>query len=82
MEQEYNWELILKVSIIFSILEAIIFYISIIDVWKWISLVAALSLTGLIVYVNDKRRSSVFTSIGIVFLVVLVVRFLRVLGLI
>ena len=80
--EEYNWNLILKAAAPFSIIEAYIFYTGISDFWKWLSLIAALLLTGWIVHIKDKKKSDIFTAIGLVFLAVLVVRFLRNSGLI
>ena len=82
MEQDYNWDLILKVAAPVSIAAALIFYFNINDIWKLISLIAALLLAGAIVYKFDKRKNNVFTAIGIVFLSVLVVRFLKNFGII
>ena len=78
--EEYNWNLILKAAVPFSIIEAYIFYTGVSDFWKWISLIAALILAGWIVYLKDKRKNNIFTAIGILFLAVLVVRFLKLSG--
>ena len=75
--EEYNWNLILKVSVPFALIEGYIFYTNLSNIWKWLSLIAALFLTGWIVYLKDKRKNNIFTAIGLVFLAVLVVRFLR-----
>ena len=75
--EEYNWNLIIKAAVPFSIIEAYLFYTSISNIWKWISLIAALLLTGWLVYLKDKRKNNIFTAIGIVFLAVLVVKFLK-----
>ena len=75
--EEYNWNLILKAAVPFSIIEAYLFYTSISNIWKWLSLIAALLLTGWLVYLKDKRKNNIFTAIGIVFLAVLVVKFLK-----
>lgn len=77
MEEEYNWNLILKVSIPVALVEAYIFYTSISNGWKWLSLVAGLLLAGGIVYLKDKKKSNIFTAVGIVFLAALIVRFLK-----
>lgn len=77
MEEEYNWGIILKIAIPISLVEAYVFYTNINDVWKWLSLIAGLSLAGFIVYIKDKKRSSIFTAVGIVFLAALIVRFLK-----
>ena len=77
MEEEYNWELILKIAVPVALIEAYIFYTNINNGWKWFSLIIGSLLTGSIVYMKDKKKSSVFTAIGIVFLVALIVRFLK-----
>ena len=77
MEEDYNWNLILKVAVPIALIVGFLFYTNINNVWKWISLVAALSLAGMLVYMNDKKKSSMFTAIGIVFLAALVVKFLK-----
>lgn len=77
MEEEYNWDIILKVAIPISLVEAYVFYTSINDGWKWLSLIAGLSLAGWIVYRKDKRRSTIFTALGIVFLAAIIIRFLK-----
>ena len=82
MEEEYNWSLISIVSVPFALITAFIFYTSIANLWKWISLVMGLFLTGLIVYITNKKKSNVFTAIGLVFLVALIVRFLKNFGII
>lgn len=78
MEEEYSWGLILKTSVPFSLIEAYIFYANVIsDTWKWLSLIFALFLAGAIVYMKDKKKNNIFTAVGIVFLIALIVRFLR-----
>lgn len=80
MEQEYNWDLILKISIPIAMIEAYIFYTSIRNGWKWFYLIVGLILAGGIVYAKDKKKSNIFTAIGIVFLAALIVRFLKEFG--
>lgn len=75
--EDYNWNLVLKVSVPFSLAVSFLFYSNFKEHWKWILLVIALSLTGLIVYFKDKRKNSIFTAVGIVFLAALVMRFLK-----
>ena len=82
MEEEYNWSLILKAAIPFSLIEAFIFYTNTADFWKWSSLVIALLLTGAVIYIKDKKKNNLFTAVGIVFLVALIVRFLKNFGII
>ena len=77
MEQEFNWELILKVSIPIALIEAYVFYTNISNGWKWFSLITGLFLTCGIIYTKDKRKNNIFTAVGIVFLVALIVRFLK-----
>jgi len=77
MEEEYNWDLILKTAVPVSLIEAYIFYTNVGNGWKWFSLVVALLLTGGFVYSRNKKRNNIFTAIGIVFLVALIVRFLK-----
>ena len=77
MEQDYNWELIIKISLPISLIEAYVFYTNISDGWKWLSLIAGLSLTGVIFYMKDKKKNNIFTAVGIVLLAALIVRFLK-----
>ncbi len=77
MEEDYNWELILKVAVPIALIEAFIFYRNFSNFWKWLSLITGLILAGAIVYIKDKKKNNIFTAVGIVFLVVLIVRFLR-----
>lgn len=82
MEEEYNWSLILKTAVPISLIEAYVFYTGISNGWKWLSLTAGLLIAGLIVYSKDKKKSTLFTAVGIVFLAALIVRFLKDFGLI
>ena len=82
MQEEYNWSLILKIAVPVSLVEAYVFYTNIGDIWKWFSLIAALLLAGIIVYMKDKKKNNIFTAIGIIFLIALIVRFLRNFGII
>jgi len=77
MEEDYDWALILKVAAPFALAEAYVFYTDIGSLWKWLLLVLGLSLTGVFVYINYKKKGSLFTSIGIVLLAALIVRFLK-----
>ncbi len=81
MEDDYSWNLILKVAIPIVLIDGFLFYTNIGSLWKWISLVIASGLAGILVYINDKKRSNMFTSIGIVVLAVLIVKFLKDFGL-
>lgn len=82
MEEEYNWNLILKAAVPIALIEAYIFYTSISNGWKWFSLLIGLLITGGIVYMKDKKKNNIFTAVGIVFLAALIVRFLRNFGVI
>ena len=82
MQEEYNWDLILKTAVPVSLIEAYIFYSNISNGWKWLSLLAGLLLAGTIVYIKDKKKHNIFTAVGIVFLAVLIVKFLKDFGLI
>ena len=77
MEEEYNWDLILKIAIPIALVEAYIFYTNISNGWKWFSLVVGLLLAGIIVYLKDKKKNNIFTAVAIVFLAALIVRFLK-----
>ena len=77
MEEEYNWSLILKVAAPLALIEAFVFYTNIADGWKWISLGIGVLSAGIIVYAKDKKKSNVFTACGFVFLVILILRFLK-----
>lgn len=77
MEEEYDWDLILKVAVPIALIEAYIFYANISNSWKWFSLIIGLLLTGGIVYSQNKKKNNIFTAVAIVFLVALVVKFLK-----
>lgn len=77
MEENYNWDLIAKVAIPIALIEAYVFYTNISNGWKWFSLVTGLLLSGGIIYIKDKKKNNIFTAVGIVFLVALIVRFLK-----
>ena len=82
MQEEYNWDLIMKVSIPVALAVGAVFYLRIGNSWKWSALAIGLFLTALLVYMNDKRKSNIFTSMGLVFLAALIVKLLRDLGII
>ena len=82
MEEEYNWELILKIALPVSLIEAYIFYTNIGDGLKWFSITLGLILTGVILYMKDKKKNNIFTAIGIVFLVTLIIKLLKNFGII
>ena len=77
MGDEYNWDLILKIGGPVALVEAYIFYTNISDGWKWFSLIIGLLVTGGVIYLKDKKKNNIFTAVGIVFLVALVIRFLK-----
>lgn len=77
MEEDYNWNIIMKVSVPIALIESYIFYTNISNGWKWFSLLLGLALAGIIIYAKDKKKSSIFTAVGIVFLAALIVRFMK-----
>ena len=74
METEYNWNLILKCSVPFALAVAYIFYTNLADAWKWSALVIGVLLSAMLVYINEKKKSNVFTAAAIVLLVALIVK--------
>ncbi|MBI2102089.1 LPXTG cell wall anchor domain-containing protein [Candidatus Woesearchaeota archaeon] len=80
MEEEYNWNLILRAAVPIALVEAYVFYTSISSGWKWFSLIIGLLLTGGIVYSRNKKKNNVFTAVAMVFLVALIARFLKSFG--
>ena len=77
MEEEYNWNLILKIAVPIALIEAYVFYTNISNGWKWLSLIAGLLLAGWIVYLKNKKKNNIFTAAAIVFLAALIVRFMK-----
>ena len=77
MEEEYNWDLILKITVPIALIEAYIFYTNISNGWKWLFLIIGLLLAGGIVYLKDKKKNNIFTAVAIVFLTALIVRFMK-----
>ena len=77
MEENYDWELIGKFAAPVALAVAILFYINIADGWKWFSLIAGMALTGSLVYRKDKKKSSIFTAVSIVFLAAITIRLLK-----
>jgi len=80
MEEEYNWDLILKSSVPIAAVEAFIFYTNIADAWKWSALAIGIFLSAMIAYMNEKKKSGVFTAAAIVLLASLIVKFLKASG--
>ena len=74
MEEVYNWNLILKCSMPIAAVEAYIFYINLGDFWKWSALAVGVFLSGLLVYMNEKKKSNIFTAGAIVLLAAAAVR--------
>ena len=74
MEEDYNWNLILKAAGPIAVIEAYVFYTNISDGWKWLSLAAGLLLAFAVIYQKDKKKNNLFTAAGIVFLAALVAR--------
>ena len=62
-------------------MEAYIFYTNLSDAWKWSALAVGIFLSAMIVYMNEKKKSGVFTAAAIVLLAVLAVRLLKASGL-
>ena len=81
MEEEYHWGLIMKIAAPIALMEAVVFYVNIADIWRWILLASGLLITGLLAYFKDKKRNNVLTAVGIVFLAALIMRFLKNFGL-
>ncbi len=77
MEEDYNWNLILKIAIPIGLIEMYIFYTNISNGWKWFLLIIGQVIAGLIVYKKDKRKGNVLTTIAIIFLMTLIIRFLK-----
>lgn len=77
MEEQYNWPLIFKVALPVSLLVAYIFSTNIPNFWKWISLAFGMFGTGSIIYKLDRKKHNIFTSVALVFLIALVVKFLK-----
>ena len=81
MEEYYNWNLILKIAVPISLIEAYVFYTNVGDGLKWTTLIVGLLLTGVIIYFKDKKKNTIYTGVGIVFLIALIVRLLKNFGL-
>ena len=75
MEEEYDWDLIMKVALPAAAVEAYVFYIN--NFWKWLALIIGLFACGAIVYQKNRKKQNVFTAVGIVFLIVLITKILR-----
>ena len=64
-----------------ALAEIYLLYSGISGFWKWVSFITAPAVTGLIVYSKDRKKSSVFTAVGIVLLAAVVMRLLELFGL-
>ncbi|HLC49950.1 MAG TPA: hypothetical protein VJI97_00815 [Candidatus Nanoarchaeia archaeon] len=80
MEEEYNWELIMKVALPVSLFVGWAFYTNIGNFWKWLALVSGAAIAAGIVYSKSRRKGNVFTAAAVVFLVALVVKFSKAWG--
>ena len=80
MEEQYNWQLILLVSIPIAVIESYLFYINISDFLKLLSLVTAVVAAGIIVYWKDKQKNNIFTAAGVVLLIVIMASLIREFG--
>ena len=77
MEEDYDWGIILKVSIPISLVVGYSFYTNISNFWKWLILFFGLITAAGIVNMKSKKKANVFTAAAIVFLAALAVRFMR-----
>lgn len=77
MEEDYDWGLILKISIPISAAMTYVFYTNISNFWKWFILSSGLILAAALAYAKNKKKANVFTAAAIVFLAALAVRFLK-----
>ena len=80
MEEEYNWNLILKSSVPIAAVVAFVFYTNLGNVWKWSALAIGIFLSAMAVYMSEKKKSGVFTSAAVVLLAALIVKFLKSFG--
>ena len=81
MEEEYNWNVILRSSLPIAILMAIVFFMNISNRSKWIYLVLSLIVTYFVIYYQDKKRQNIFTGMALVLLIALIAYGLKRLGL-
>ncbi|MBI2653664.1 hypothetical protein HYX02_02520 [Candidatus Woesearchaeota archaeon] len=77
MEENYNWNLILVVSVPVALVEWYLFYRNLSNGWRLFSLIVGVLLAGFVVYTRNKKKSNVFTAIGIVLLGALIARLMR-----
>lgn len=79
--EEYNWNLILFVSLPIGLVEAYVFYTSMPNLWKYFLLAIGLAIALWIIYSKEKSKRTIFTALGIIVLCVLLVKTARELGL-
>ncbi|MBS3102127.1 hypothetical protein J4458_01620 [Candidatus Woesearchaeota archaeon] len=80
MEEEYDWNIILRNSLPVSAVMAFVFFTNIGNNLKWISLILALAATCLMVYFQSRKKHNIFTAMAIVLLVSLIAHSLRKFG--
>ena len=81
MDEEYNWNIILRTSIPIAIIMAIVFYNNINIRWKYVYLILSLVITSFAVYFQNKKKENIFTAAALVLVISLVVHGLKNLGL-
>jgi hypothetical protein len=75
--EEYDWDLIIKMSLPVSLLVAWAYYSDISNFLKWLSLFSGACITAWLVYRKSKRKGNIFTAAAIVFLAAIVVKYLK-----
>ncbi len=79
--EEYNWKLILPVSIPVGLIEAYVFYSNMPNLWKYFLLLIGLLLAFWIIYTKEKSKKSIFTASCLILLFILVEEMIKKLGL-
>ena len=82
MEDEYDWNLILKCSVPAAIAVSIVYYLNTTNFWKLTSLILGCFLASLLVYINSKKKQNIFTASAVVFLAYITMKMLIQLGVI
>ena len=82
MDEDYNWGLISKVAVPIALVSGYAFYSNISDGQKNAILVAAMLLAGFLIYMKSRKKANIFTAAAIVFLITILVKFLKASGLI
>ncbi|HLG23994.1 MAG TPA: hypothetical protein VI564_03645 [Candidatus Nanoarchaeia archaeon] len=77
LEEDYNWKVILSVSVPVSIIVGYLNYSSLSDTLKLWSVIIGSLVSAWIVYFISKKKSNIFTAAAIVFLVAIVIKFLK-----